>query len=96
MKDSFASKHSHLMGSSNPTGTRNRPIVVNVVEGNLAQANAATSGGGTGGIQKNDEGQLGSSTDRISQYQNKLSSMREKFQQRKSVGSESQLNNKLT
>ena len=38
--------------------------------------------GSTGGLQKQD---LNSSSDRINQYQNKLSSMREKFQARKSA-----------
>jgi len=44
-------------------------------------------GGGTGGIQKNTTDQNGSATDRINQYQNKLSSMREKFQQHKAQSS---------
>jgi len=37
--------------------------------------------GSTGGLSKNDN--FGTSSDRINQYQSKLSSMREKFQSRK-------------
>lgn len=47
-------------------------------------------------MQKQEPSGQQASTDRISAYQNKLSSMREKFQQRKSVGDETQFQNRLT